>query len=228
MENEINMKENDFKVLLENKQIEVIEYNKKINELINQKNELENSNIDLNKKLIRASEELNKIKNYIQENSSKQNFENQENKNSKENKPNNENSNANKKTQENQNISIYNNINSNNLINNNIILNKSNFDSPNRNNLINKDLNQSKSVINMDSLRQTNLSNSKKDNLNQNINESNIFHNYNMKWDNQESLLKYQKFKDPKEDKQIQILEEFKQLLDKIDEKLDQPLLLKK
>ena len=49
-----------------------------------------------------------------------------------------------------------------------------------------------------------------------------------MKCINQESLLKYKKFKDPKEDKQIQILEEFKQLLDKIDEKLDKPPLLKK
>ena len=224
MENEINIKENDFKVLLENKQIEFIEYNRKINQLITQKKDLEIGNLDLNTKLIRATEELNKIKNFIQENSLKQNLENEENKNSIKNMLNNENSDLNNNIKENKNISIYNNIHSNNLINNNI--NKSNFNSPNRTNLNNKELSQCKNNINKDnSLRKINFSNSNNA-LNKNMNELNSFKYNNM--NNENSLLNYQKFIDPKEDKQIQILEEFKQLLDKIDEKLDQPLLLKK
>ena len=240
--NEINEKENDLKVHFENKENDHVDFTKKINDIMKEKAKLETEKIELEHNLSIATEELKKMKDFINQSAFKENLKKEEIEKQYKNIINQMKNKEKKLYQENlclrntlnekdckiqnMNMSLYN-IPSNNKV----IFNKTNLNTPKR---IENTFNYNEfSKINSPKISNSFNINNIPNNIIQNIHETNTYafntinpNNFQTSR-NKNISINYKKFEDPNEENQLKTLEEFKKLLEKIDEKLDKPLILK-
>ena len=215
---------------------------KKINDIMKEKAKLETEKIELEHNLSIATEELKKMKDFINQSAFKENLKKEEIEKQYKNIINQMKNKEKKLYQENlclrntinekdckiqnMNMSLYN-IPSNNKV----IFNKTNLNTPKR---IENTFNYNEfSKINSPKISNSFNINNIPNNIIQNIHETNTYafntinpNNFQTSR-NKNISINYKKFEDPNEENQLKTLEEFKKLLEKIDEKLDKPLILK-
>ena len=222
--NEINDKENDLKFHLENKQNEQFDYTQKLNDIMKEKAKLESEKAELTNNLTIATEELRKMKNFINQNAFQENLRKEELENQYKSIINK--MKMNEKKLHNENLCLKNTINEKDCKIHNMSVNfqnnlfsKTTLNSPKRT-IDNYDFSQITSPIKINNSL----------NINKNIQERNYtfnsVNNNNIQSRNVNAI-NIKKFEDPNEENQLKTLEEFKKLLEKIDEKLDRPAILR-
>ena len=240
--NEINEKENDLKFHYENKENDHVDFTKKINDIMKEKAKLETEKVELENNLTIATEELKKMKDFINQSVFKENLKKEEIEKQYKNIINQMKNKEKKLYQEN--LCLRNTINEKDCKIQNMNMSLYNFPLNNKTNFNKTSLNTPKRVENIFNYNEFSKINSPKisnsfninnipNNIIQNIHETNTYafntinpNNFQTSR-NKNISINYKKFEDPNEENQLKTLEEFKKLLEKIDEKLDKPLILK-
>jgi chromosome segregation ATPase len=240
--NEINEKENDLKFHYENKENDHVDFTKKINDIMKEKAKLETEKIELEHNLSIATEELKKMKDFINQSAFKENLKKEEIEKQYKNIINQMKNKEKKLYQEN--LCLRNTINEKDCKIQNMNMSLYNFPLNNKTNFNKTSLNTPKRVENIFNYNEFSKINSPKisnsfninnipNNIIQNVHETNTYAFNTINPSNHPTSrnknisLNYKKFEDPNEENQLKTLEEFKKLLEKIDEKLDKPLILK-